>query len=108
MATGVNGTPMPSFSDAWNSEDLWHLANYLHTIGREPTWGEILQGPKIDAVPDDPFDDAWNAAPQLDIRLPSSTSGSPGRPSSSPGSSTHRFRVSPFRRCSTPRSWRCS
>ena len=29
LTTGVNGTPMPSFSDAWNAEDLWHLANYV-------------------------------------------------------------------------------
>jgi DMSO reductase family type II enzyme heme b subunit len=69
LATGVNGTPMPSFSDAWNSEDLWHLANYLHSIGRKPVWGEIVRGTKTDAVPDDPFSERWTQAPALDIRL---------------------------------------
>ncbi len=34
LTTGVNGTPMPSFSDAWAHEDLAHLANYRHSIGR--------------------------------------------------------------------------
>jgi DMSO reductase family type II enzyme heme b subunit len=60
---------MPSFSDAWDAADLWHMANYLRSIGREPTWGEILRGPKTDAVPEDPDSPAWEAAPALDIRL---------------------------------------
>ncbi|MCZ6728059.1 MAG: c-type cytochrome [Acidobacteria bacterium] len=69
LTTGVNGTPMPSFSDAWNAEDLWHLANYLHSIGREPKWGEIVRGAKTEAVPDDPFDEVWDRVPSIDIRL---------------------------------------
>ena len=69
IATGVNGTPMPSFSDSWGAEDLWHLANYLHNIGREPEWGEISRARRSDAVPEDPFAPAWDQAPALDIRL---------------------------------------
>jgi DMSO reductase family type II enzyme heme b subunit len=69
VTTGVNGTPMPSFSDAWSSEDLWHLANYLHSLGREPSFGEILRGVKTDAVPQDPDAPAWDQAPLLDVRL---------------------------------------
>jgi DMSO reductase family type II enzyme heme b subunit len=69
LATGVNGTPMPSFSDAWNSEDLWHLANYVHSIGRDPLWGEIIRAAKTDAVPQDADAAAWEQAPVLDIRL---------------------------------------
>ncbi len=69
MTTGVNGTPMPSFSDAWGAEDLWHLANYLQSLGREPNWGEIVRARKIDAIPQDPNAPAWDEAPALDIRL---------------------------------------
>ncbi|HIM02327.1 MAG: c-type cytochrome [Myxococcales bacterium] len=69
VTTGVNGTPMPSFSDAWDAEDLWHLANYLHSLGREPNWGEIIRAPKTQAIPDDPNDPDWDQAPALDIRL---------------------------------------
>ncbi len=69
VTTGVNGTPMPSFSDAWGAEDLWHLANYLQSLGREPTWGEIVRARKSDAVPEDPFAPAWDQAPALDVRL---------------------------------------
>ncbi len=69
VTTGVNGTPMPSFSDAWKHEDLAHLANYLHSIGREPIWGEIVRGTKTDYIPEDPFAPAWDEVPALDVRL---------------------------------------
>ena len=69
ITTGVNGTPMPSFSDSWQAEDLWHLANYLHSIGRTPVWGEISRAKKSDSIPTDPFDAAWDQAPPLDIHL---------------------------------------
>jgi DMSO reductase family type II enzyme heme b subunit len=69
ITTGVNGTPMPSFSDAWNAEDLWNLANYLESMGREPEWGEIVRGTKTDSVPVEPFDEVWDRAPSVDIRL---------------------------------------
>ena len=69
ITTGVNGTPMPSFPDAWNAEDLWNLANYLHSLGREPEWGEIVRGTKIESVPVEPFDAVWEGTPRVDIRL---------------------------------------
>ncbi len=69
VTTGVNGTPMPSFSDAWKHEDLAHLANYLTSIGREPVWGEIVRGTKTDSIPEDPFAPAWDEVPALDVRL---------------------------------------
>ncbi len=69
VTTGVNGTPMPSFSDAWNAEDLWNLANYLHSLGREPQWGEIVRGTKTESIPVEPFDEVWDLAPPVDIRL---------------------------------------
>jgi DMSO reductase family type II enzyme heme b subunit len=69
LVTGVNGTPMPSFSDAWGREDLWHLANYLASLGREPSWGEIVRARKTAAVPREPDAPAWDEAPTLDVRL---------------------------------------
>jgi len=69
LTTGVNGTPMPSFSDAWGAEDLWHLANYLYSLGREPVWGEISRARKSAAIPDDPFAPEWDEAPAIDVRL---------------------------------------
>ena len=69
LTTGGNGTPMPSFSDAWTHEDLGHLANYVVSIGREPVWGEIVRGTKTDSIPEDPFSPAWDEVPALDVRL---------------------------------------
>ena len=69
LTTGLNGTPMPSFSDAWDAPDLLHLANYVRSIGREPSWGEIVRGTKTDAVPEDPDAPEWDAVPVLDVRL---------------------------------------
>ncbi len=69
VTTGVNGTPMPSFSDAWGAEYLWHLANYLHSLGREAAWGEISRAQKRDALPEDPFAPAWDQVPALEVRL---------------------------------------
>jgi mono/diheme cytochrome c family protein len=38
LVTGMNGTPMPAFSDAASAEDLWHLAHYVGSLARKPTW----------------------------------------------------------------------
>jgi cytochrome c oxidase cbb3-type subunit 2 len=38
LKTGINGTPMPSFADTANDEDLWHVANYVVSIARKPVW----------------------------------------------------------------------
>ena len=38
LKTGMNGTPMPSFADTAKDEDLWHVANYVASLGRKPAW----------------------------------------------------------------------
>jgi len=38
LKTGINGTPMPSFSDTAKDPDLWDVANYVATLGRQPVW----------------------------------------------------------------------
>ena len=69
LTTGANGTPMPSFSDAWAHEDLAHLSNYVESIGRAPVWGEIVRGTKTDSIPHDPFAPTWDEVPALDVRM---------------------------------------
>jgi mono/diheme cytochrome c family protein len=43
--TGMMGTPMPSFADAASDNEMWDLANYVVSLGRQPVWamsaGEI-------------------------------------------------------------------
>jgi mono/diheme cytochrome c family protein len=38
LVTGMNGTPMPTFVDVASDEDLWHLAHYVVSLARKPTW----------------------------------------------------------------------
>ena len=38
MKTGMNGTPMPSYSQSANDEALWHVANYVRSLARKPVW----------------------------------------------------------------------
>ncbi len=69
LRTGLDGTPMPSFSDlvdaeVISSEDLWSLAHYVRSLspGERPPVREVVtarfaeEGP----VPTTPDDDAWD------------------------------------------------
>ncbi len=36
--TGMSGTPMPSFTGAASDAEMWDLANYVVSLGRQPVW----------------------------------------------------------------------
>jgi mono/diheme cytochrome c family protein len=38
VKTGIGGTPMPTFGNTAKEADLWDLANYVASLGRQPTW----------------------------------------------------------------------
>ncbi len=38
LKTGMNGTPMPSFSGSAVDPELWDLANYVVSLARKPVW----------------------------------------------------------------------
>jgi len=38
LRTGMNGTPMPSFSSAATETDLMNVANYVASLARKPVW----------------------------------------------------------------------
>jgi DMSO reductase family type II enzyme heme b subunit len=72
IANGMLGTPMPSFIDSVEKpEDIWHLTNYILTLGPEPPPLATLvtvtsvQGP----VPDDPDADFWKRVAPSHIPL---------------------------------------
>jgi DMSO reductase family type II enzyme heme b subunit len=68
LATGVLGTPMPAFIDSVEKpEDIWHLANYIASLGPEaPKPATLLTVTSVhDAIPDDPGAEFWKKqAPQ--------------------------------------------
>ncbi|MBI1845427.1 MAG: c-type cytochrome [Candidatus Rokubacteria bacterium] len=62
IANGVLGTPMPAFGDAVEKpEDVWHLANYIASLGPEsPRLATLVTVTAVtDAIPDDPNADFW-------------------------------------------------
>ncbi len=62
LATGLMGSPMPSFADAVEDpEDIWHLANYVRSLGPAgPNFATILLVEAVQGeIPDDPTASFW-------------------------------------------------
>jgi DMSO reductase family type II enzyme heme b subunit len=62
LATGVLGTPMPSFIDSVEKpEDIWHLTNYIQSLGPAgPNPASLVTIVAVsDAIPHDPDADFW-------------------------------------------------
>lgn len=71
FSTGINGTPMPSFSRTLSEEERWHLANYISTVASSKESEEVvIKAFKIEgAIPENPDDPAWQGAPVLRVPL---------------------------------------
>lgn len=69
--TGLNGTPMPSFTDSLNDEERWHLANFVVSLQKKEVKSEtVLKAGHINGeLPLDPESDAWNGVEGIDVRL---------------------------------------
>jgi len=67
LRTGVDGTPMPSFSDLIDqkfltAEELWRLAQYVHSLSpeRPPEVRDVIHAPQLaGTLPSSPNDSAW-------------------------------------------------
>ena len=68
LAAGVLGTPMPAFLEAVEKpEDVWHLTNYILSLGPEsPRYATLVTAvATAEAIPDDPNAEFWRKlAPQ--------------------------------------------
>ena len=77
LRTGIDGTPMPSFSDLLESgfmteEQLWRVAQYVRSLSpeRPPVVREVVRAALVDgALPATPDDSAWAAAEAYYIPL---------------------------------------
>ena len=77
LRTGLDGTPMPSFSDAVDAgiiteEQLWRVAQYVHSLSGagEPAVREVLRaGRTAGPLPSGPDDPAWDAVPAFYVPL---------------------------------------
>ena len=69
LRTGIDGTPMPSFSDLieqqfLTDEELWRVAQYVRSLSpeRPPQVREVIRAPQRNRpVPTSPDDSAWAA-----------------------------------------------
>lgn len=50
IATGLGGTPMPSYADALNPEEIWAIVAYLNALPLETEWAGLPEGKGIDLV----------------------------------------------------------
>jgi DMSO reductase family type II enzyme heme b subunit len=72
LAGGVLGTPMPAFLDSVEKpEDIWHLANYIASLGPEkPAYSTLIAVNGVTgAIPDDPNAEFWTKAAVNNIPL---------------------------------------
>jgi DMSO reductase family type II enzyme heme b subunit len=72
LATGINGTPMPSFIDSVEKpDDIWHVTNYMASLGPEsPTFATLVTVTAVQGgIPDDPDADFWKKIAPADIPL---------------------------------------
>lgn len=68
LRTGLDGTPMPTFSDLLEQqfltdEQLWRVAQYVRSLSpeRTPEVRDVIRAPRLDgALPRAPDDSAWN------------------------------------------------
>ncbi len=72
LATGLMGTPMPTFIDSVEKpEDIWHVANYVMSLGRDkPAFATMLAVRQVAGpIPDDPAAPFWAQQPAADFPL---------------------------------------
>jgi DMSO reductase family type II enzyme heme b subunit len=72
FATGMNGTPMPSYADNLSEEERWQLAQYVSTLIREEKEASkvVLKSRFVtEELPINPEDSVWERAESIDIPL---------------------------------------
>ena len=50
IATGLDGTPMPSYADALTPEEIWAIATYLYALPPETDWAGLPEGNGVELV----------------------------------------------------------
>lgn len=72
FTTGMDGTPMPSFSETLSEEERWNLAAYVSSLIKEPQvkGNVVLESKRVSRdLPLNPEDALWQEAKPLDVPL---------------------------------------
>jgi len=75
LMSGIAGSGMPSYKDTgFPTEDLWHLANYVHSLQLKTNWALHVAAAGLSGVlPTTPDDAAWSHSKRTDIILQGNT-----------------------------------
>ncbi len=69
ISTGLDGTPMASYSDAYSVDERWALSTYLKSIQWEQDLEQPLQISLVDKTPTDTYDPVWDSVDYMDITM---------------------------------------
>lgn len=72
LTTGMDGTPMPTFTDTLSEEDRWNLAAYVRSLIKETeTRGEpVLKSKQVTQdLPLNPNDPLWQKAEPIEVPM---------------------------------------
>ncbi len=74
LSTGLDGTPMPSYSETLSEDDRWRLAYYVSSLAAPlagtPATNVVITAVRVDdSLPTAPNDPAWADAPEAWLTL---------------------------------------
>ncbi len=69
VSTGLDGTPMASFADAYSEEQRWGLSYYLRSLQIERKTGSVLVLSKVGSVSIATNDKQWVTGDYIDIKM---------------------------------------
>ncbi len=67
VTTGLDGTPMASFENAYSNDDRWALAHFLKSIQIKRHFGHFLKMHKVSNIPSSTEDELWEKVEYIDI-----------------------------------------
>lgn len=69
ITTGLSGTPMASYKDAYSDDERWALAYYLKSIQFKRKLGSALTAEKVENIPSSTEDELWDTVDYIDLPL---------------------------------------
>ena len=78
VTTGINETPMGSYTDYLTDEDRWHLTHYVKSISHDMKTEVVLKSKLVVGnLPNSPDDNAWSTASPVEMPLAGQIVASP-------------------------------
>jgi DMSO reductase family type II enzyme heme b subunit len=69
ITTALDGTPMPSFADAYSDEQRWGVAHYIKSLHITRKLGSRVTLTEVEKIPDSAKDTLWERVEHLDMKV---------------------------------------